>query len=81
MFKESIFNGDDQSKASENAVMTAGLDFYGLQEHLLLCQSHSSFSFNLKCALNRAHGFIFTRFVTTVTGGTLLLLGVGYLLA
>ncbi len=81
MIKENRVSGEERSNASEHAVMSVGLDFYGLQEHLVLCQNRSNLSFNLKCALDRVHGFMFTRFATTVTGGVLLLLGVGYLLA
>lgn len=81
MIKEQLFSSEKRRNASEPVAMTSGLDFYGLQEHLLLCQRHSGLSFKLKCALDRVHGFMFTRFVTTVTGGVLLVLGVRYLLA
>ncbi len=79
MMKENPFSGEERTYASELAVMSVGLDVYGLQEHMMLCQIHSGLSFNLKCALHRVQGFVFTRFITSVTGA-LLLLGVGYLL-
>jgi hypothetical protein len=80
MIKDRIFGSDERSGATERVAMSVGLEFYGLQEHLISCRSHSSLSFNLKCALDRVQSFVFTRVVTTVTGVSLLV-GVGYLLA
>jgi hypothetical protein len=79
MFKSRFFADTPENTASTPEVVPPDRFFYGLQEHLALCQSHSNVSFNLKCALDQVHTFVYARVVTTVAG-VLIVLGVGYLL-
>jgi hypothetical protein len=79
MNKFKIASPVEENMNSDQGAMSVGLDFYGLQEHLILCRSQGSFSANLGFAFDRVRRFVFARVVTTATG-VLFVLGVGYLL-
>jgi hypothetical protein len=79
MSKNRFFAGAPENTASAPVVIKPDSFSYGLQEHVIQCRSHGNLSFNLKCALDQVHTFVFARVVTTVAG-VLLVFGAGYLL-
>jgi hypothetical protein len=79
MINNEHFGSVKEDAISEQVAMSIGLDFYGLQEHLTLCRSDRNLYFSVKYARERVRSFVFTHVVTTFTG-TLVVLGVGYLL-
>ena len=62
------------------AAGTTATELSVLREHLILCQRSRGRLFALRGAADRVHGFVASRFVTTVLVASLLI-GVGCLLA
>ena len=58
---------------------TSPMELSALGEHLDLCRASRGRLFDLHCAVERMHGFVAPRFVTTLVLATLLI-GVGCLL-
>jgi hypothetical protein len=60
---------------------TSPMELSALGDHLNLCQVAHRRLFSLHCAAETMHGFVATRFVTTLVVIALLLTGVGLLVS
>jgi hypothetical protein len=59
--------------------VTSPMELAALGEHLSLCRRSSGHLFNLRCGADAVHGFITTRFMTTLAVAVALLAVLGLL--
>lgn len=61
-----------------NAVDTSPIELLALGEHFARCQGSRGRLFALRCAAQATHGFVSTRFVTTLVVVIALITGVAF---